>query len=289
MTTTGIIVKGVGGLYFVEIDGQVLECRARGKFRKDGLIPMVGDYAEVSLEDNTIEHILPRKNQLIRPPVANIDNLAIVLAAENPKPDFLLIDKLILYAIISDISPILIINKIDVAETDVLKDIKNVYKGTQIPILGTSAKTGQGVDRVEEMLKSGVTTLAGQSGVGKSSLLNAICPQLSLQTGDISRKLKRGKHTTRYVQIITLPHGGKVLDTPGFSMMALKSLSPYDVAEYYPDFAPYTYSCRYTDCLHYREPNCEIKKQVQEGNIAKDRYDRYIRIIEELMAGKGDL
>ncbi|MFU0800806.1 MAG: ribosome small subunit-dependent GTPase A [Xylanivirga thermophila] len=289
MTTTGIIVKGVGGLYFVEIDGQVLECRARGKFRKDGLIPMVGDYAEVSLEDNTIEHILPRKNQLIRPPVANIDNLAIVLAAENPKPDFLLIDKLILYAIISDISPILIINKIDVAETDVLKDIKNVYKGTQIPILGTSAKTGQGVDRVEEMLKSGVTTLAGQSGVGKSSLLNAMCPQLSLQTGDISRKLKRGKHTTRYVQIITLPHGGKVLDTPGFSMMALKSLSPYDVAEYYPDFAPYTYSCRYTDCLHYREPNCEIKKQVQEGNIAKDRYDRYIRIIEELMAGKGDL
>ena len=289
MTTTGIIVKGVGGLYFVEIDGQVLECRARGKFRKDGLIPMVGDYAEVSLEDNTIEHILPRKNQLIRPPVANIDNLAIVLAAENPKPDFLLIDKLILYAIISDISPILIINKIDVAETDVLKDIKNVYKGTQIPILGTSAKTGQGVDRVEEMLKSGVTTLAGQSGVGKSSLLNAICPQLSLQTGDISRKLKRGKHTTRYVQIITLPHGGKVLDTPGFSMMALKSLSPYDVAEYYPDFAPYTYSCRYTDCLHYREPNCEIKKQVQECNIAKDRYDRDIRIIEELMAGKGDL
>ena len=182
----GMIVKGVGGFYYVLIDGRIEECRAKGRFRKDGIVPMVGDKVKVDSERNLIEEILPRKNKLIRPPVANIDYLGIVIAPKNPVPDYMLIDKLIIYACTQNIEPIIIINKIDLADETLIEEIIDAYRGTNWAIFPVSCKDNRGIESLAHAFSDGIITLAGQSGVGKSSLLNTLYPSLDLEVGAIS-------------------------------------------------------------------------------------------------------
>ncbi len=279
----GMIVKGVGGFYYVLIDGRIEECRAKGRFRKDGIVPMVGDKVKVDSERNLIEEILPRKNKLIRPPVANIDYLGIVIAPKNPVPDYMLIDKLIIYACTQNIEPIIIINKIDLADETLIEEIIDAYRGTNWAIFPVSCKDNRGIESLAHAFSDGIITLAGQSGVGKSSLLNTLYPSLDLEVGAISEKLKRGRHTTRYVELLSLPHGGMIVDTPGFSSISIDRIDLHTIKECYPDFEEYKYGCRFgLKCLHKSEPDCCVKDSVKKGLISRDRYDRYVRILEEV-------
>ncbi len=283
MGREGIIVKGIGGFYYVLIDGEVVECRARGRFRKDGIVPMVGDKVVVTPSKDMIEEILPRRNKLIRPSVANIDYIGIVIAPKDPIPDYLLVDKLTIYACIQDINPIIIINKIDLVDHEYIAKIIDMYADTGWPIFPVSCKEHSGIDELAHAFSDGITTLAGQSGVGKSSLLNALHPPLELEIGDISEKLKRGRHTTRYVELLSLPYGGMVVDTPGFSSMSISQLDPTTVKDYYPEFKEYEYECRFgMRCIHRDEPDCSIKENVKKGCISKGRYERYIKIVKEI-------
>jgi ribosome biogenesis GTPase len=289
----GVIIKGIGGFYDVlASDNQVYRCRPRGIFRKLGITPMVGDRVRItpqsSEHEGALEEILPRKNTLIRPPVANIDNLAVVVAAEQPSPDFYMVDKLIITAERMGISVILLINKIDLAKTDVLKKMKSQYSGSGYPIFCVSGKFGQGIEELSKAMK-GITTLAGQSGVGKSTIINRLNPGKKLETGKISAQIKRGRHTTRHVELLILPHGGMVVDTPGFSQLELKDVDPIELQNSYPEFDRYRHECYFNGCLHVSEPNCRVKQAVEEGNVSKERYDRYIHIMEEIKENRRNL
>ena len=283
MDRIGIIVKGIGGFYYVLTDHEIVECKARGLFRKDGITPMVGDKVKLAQDIDVIETILPRKNRLLRPAVANIDYLGIVVAPRDPAPDYLLVDKMIIYACIQDIEPIIIINKIDIVSQLDIDEIIDMYKNTGWKVLPVSSMTGEGIEDLGYAFSGGITTLAGQSGVGKSSLLNALHPSFDLEVGEISQKLKRGRHTTRYVELLSLPHGGMVVDTPGFSSVAIQNIDERLVAECYPEFEKYRHKCRFgSKCIHKNEPDCSIKENVDRGNISKGRYERYIKILEEI-------
>lgn len=285
----GIIIKGVGGFYDVLVDGNIISCRARGRFRKDGIIPMVGDKVKINSEKQYIEEILPRKNQLIRPTVANIDFLGIVLAVEEPEPDFYLIDKMIISAEMNNIEPIIIINKIDLGSPEKIKSIREIYEKTKYPIVSISCKEKKGLDKLNEVIKGGIVAFAGQSGVGKSSIINLLCPEKEIEIGKLSDKIKRGRHTTRHAELLCLDNGGMVVDTPGFSMMIIDTLEPEDLQLYYPEFKPYMEQCRFAGCVHYHEPGCRIKEAVENGDIPKERYDRYIKIYIELKENRRDV
>ncbi|MFY9177558.1 MAG: ribosome small subunit-dependent GTPase A [Caldicoprobacterales bacterium] len=278
----GIITKGVGGFYDVLVDNYVVRCRARGVFRKDNIIPMVGDKVMISTKDKAIIEILPRKNQLLRPTVANIDLLGIVLAPTHPVPDFYLIDKLMINAEINEIKVMLIINKIDLVENKEIKDIIDIYKPTQYPIVTLSCREQMGFEKLHDFIKDNVVTLAGQSGVGKSSIINVLYPEKVLETGQLSEKIHRGRHTTRHSRLLVLPSGGMIVDTPGFSTMNMNEVMPEDLSYLYPDFIDYIHQCRFNGCMHDKEPGCMIKEAVAEGSISQGRYDRYIRILNEL-------
>ncbi len=279
----GIIVKGVGGFYDVYLNGNVMRCIPRGKFRKQGVAPVVGDVVEVNTKDAVIESILPRKNQFKRPCVANIDNLGIVMSVKHPDPDLLLVDKLILAARVNSVKPFVVINKIDLAECESeVKAIEEEYRLSGCPIFCISCKDGTGLEELKQGLYSGITTFAGQSGVGKSSLINRLYPDVSREVGDISDKTKRGKHTTRSVELLILPDGKMLVDTPGFSALEVDLMQPEEVQLYYDEFIPYAEECRFPKCIHYREPHCAVKEAVQRGEIPGQRYERYIRIIEDI-------
>jgi ribosome biogenesis GTPase len=282
---TGIILRGVGSFYDVISEGEVFRCRPRGRFRKQRIMPMVGDYVqfepESDISEGTLEEILPRRNTLIRPAVANIDHLAVVLAAANPEPDLLLVDKLLITAERSGISPLLLINKIDLAEQERLEELVEEYKPTGYPVYCISGKFNIGLDELGRNL-TGITTLAGQSGVGKSSIINKLRPDTELETGDVSKKIKRGRHTTRHVELLTLPGGGMIVDTPGFSQMDLMDFEPAELQESYPEFEEHWLNCRFSSCLHVTEPGCAVRQAVETGEISKGRYDRYIRLVEEI-------
>ncbi len=282
---TGIILRGVGSFYDVVSDGEIHRCRARGKFRKLGLTPMVGDHVVIEPETDITEgfliEILPRKNTLSRPAVANIDHLAVVLSVTSPDPDLLLVDKLLVTAERNGIEPLLIINKIDLGSQEDLNVILEEYQHIGYPIYCVSGKFNTGMDRLSKGLK-GITTLAGQSGVGKSSIINKLRPDIQLETGSLSRKNQRGRHTTRHVELINLPHGGMIVDTPGFSQMELMDFDPIELQDSYPDFQDYRYECRFNGCLHVTEPDCMVREKAEDGTISKGRYDRYIILVEEI-------
>ena len=279
----GQIIRAINGFYYVKTGTEVIECKVKGKFRQDGIMPLVGDYVFVSKSEegyDVISQIEERKNEIIRPHVANIDLLLITLSAKTPKPDFLLIDKLIIEAKRNNIEPIICINKCDIANIDLLNNIKSQYKNNSI--LEISAITKQGINELKNLLTGKTSCLAGQSAVGKTSILNALC-ETDRQIGAISKKTDRGKHTTREVNLLTIDDNSFILDTPGFSILGIESIEPETLQLYYNEFEPLFGKCYYNMCLHYKEPDCAIKNAVNIGQINDDRYNRYIVLLEELI------
>ena len=283
----GIIIKGIGGFYYVKTQEGIYECRARGVFREDNITPLVGDNVliRISEEDNTgyIEKIMERKSQLIRPPVANVTQAIIVMSIKEPDINFWLLDRFIVMAEHQSLNIGICLNKIDLSSDGEVYFIENIYNKTKYPIIKTSTRTGEGIDDLKKTLKNNITVFAGPSGVGKSSLLNEIHPGLELKTGDISKKTTRGKHTTRHVELIEIDSQSYVLDTPGFSSLNLNFVeSEEELSKYFIELYDHNDKCKFINCLHNREPNCEVKKQVEAGNIGVERYENYLQFLEEI-------
>ena len=282
---TGLILKGIGGFYYVKAGDTVYECKARGVFRRNAITPLVGDHVKLLIEENqspVIAEILPRKNSLIRPPMANLDQLVLVAATCDPAPSTLVIDKIIAAAEDKGISPILVISKIDHEQAQWLRDI---YEPIGFPVVLVSSATGEGVEQVKELLRGKITAFTGNSGVGKSSLLNQIDRRFCLETGEISRKLGRGRHTTRQVELFPLEGGGYVADTPGFSAIQMER---YDVVhkEQLPycfrEFEPFLDQCRFPSCSHTCEKGCAVLEAVREGKISRSRHESYVALYQEV-------
>ena len=282
MTRRGRLVKGVGGFYYVLLDsGETVTCKARGKFRSERIVPTVGDLAEISVQESgyaSIEEILPRKNQLVRPSVANIDQIVIVAAACAPKPDWMLVDKLLLQSHVLGVEPLLLLNKIDIGEAEIVSSFQSDYAAFHT--LLTSTKTGEGLDALKSALAGRISCFAGQSAVGKSSLLNALFPALALETGGLAKKTDRGRHTTRRAELWPLL-GGAVLDTPGFSLLELEEFSQQTLNESWPEFGNAYERCRFAGCRHLSEPDCAVKALLDSGGLTHARYERYREICLE--------
>ncbi len=271
---TGVIIKGIGGFYYVKTTkGEIIETRARGLFRKDNIKPMIGD--RVRIENGSLIEIEERKNFLIRPAVANIDNLVIVSAATSPSPDFFLIDKMIVNAEIAGINPIICINKTDLASSE---QIKNVYEKTPYPVVDMCARDNNAGELVKYLIGK-TTAFCGMSGVGKSSILNILTDN-SFETGNISDKIQRGKHTTRHVELTQLKQGGYVLDTPGFSSLEVEGIKAENLIDTFPEFQKT--GCRFKGCSHINEPDCVVKEQLEKNEIAQSRYDSYCQLYNKL-------
>ncbi len=279
----GKILKGVGGFYTVlGEDGNEYQCRACGRFRNEGKTPLPGDEIEMSAKEAYFDKILPRRSELARPRVANVDMVVIVVSAGKPKIDRLLCDKLIVSARRIGVEPVLAINKCDTATQEEIESISNEYIKA-VDIVCVSALTGLGLSALKEKLAERCACFAGQSAVGKSSLLNAMFPELMLKTDGLSKKTDRGKHTTRHAQLFSQEgFSGTVVDTPGFSYLESGDIAPESLWEYYVDLRPYAQGCKYPSCVHAGEPGCGVIQAVQRGDISKGRYERYLEILQEL-------
>lgn len=280
----GMILKGIGGFYYVEAADTVFECRARGVFRKDKMTPLVGDKVKITINpsgENTIDGILPRKNSLIRPPLANLDRLVIVVSTCAPVPNTLVIDKLTAIACHKGIAPILVISKADLEDAEKLAEI---YRCAGFPTFVVSSVNGEGIDGVKGILSDGISAFAGNSGVGKSTLLNAIDSRLGLATGEISEKLGRGRHTTRHCELFALESGGYVADTPGFSSLdweRYERIRKEELPECFPEFQPYLGQCRFTSCTHVNDKGCAVVEAVARGEIQSTRHESYIAMYQD--------
>lgn len=279
----GIILKGIGGFYYVEAAGAIYECKARGVFRKKRITPLAGDRVQITVTDNgagnTIDEIFERKNFLKRPPVANIDSLIIVVSTVSPRPSTFVIDKLIAVAEYKNIEPIVVFTKADLESAQKLFDI---YKLAGIACAMVSNKTGEGVEEVRGLLSGKICAFTGNSGVGKTSLLNALDPALSLATGEISEKLGRGRHTTRQAELFKTC-GGYIVDTPGFSALDLEKdqvIRKDDLAECFREFRPYLGSCRFSTCSHTCDKGCRILQAVEDGEISRSRHNSYVEMYQ---------
>ena len=281
----GLIIKATGGFYYVDCGGRVYSCRARGLFRKTGLTPYVGDLAQVEPideENGYITAILPRKNSLIRPPMANIDQLAIVVSSVRPLPNPLVIDTMTAIAARRGIQALLIFTKADLAQVG---DLEESYRKAGYPVVTVSSTEGRGIDEVRRLLVGKLTAFTGNSGVGKSTLLNAIDSRLSIDTAEISDKLGRGRHTTRHVELYRLPEGGYVADTPGFSALEIEQFEKMtaDRLQYcFPEFEQYIQDCRFTGCSHTKEKGCAVLEALRSGEIAASRHQSYLALYEKL-------
>lgn len=281
----GRIIKGIGGFYYVETEEQLYSCKARGVFRKKGITPLAGDLVEIRLgEDGTgyVEEILPRKNFLTRPPVANIDQLIVVTSVCDPSPNTLLIDEAIAAAEDKEIEPVVVVSKTDLESGEWLRDI---YKKAGIPFFAVSSVTDEGIEAVKSLLKGKVTAFTGNSGVGKSSLLNRIDPRLALETGEISQKLGRGRHTTRKVELLKLGDDTYVADTPGFSSISLEQcdlVRKENLQFCFREFEPYQNQCKFPSCSHTCEKGCAVLQAVQEGQIHLSRHTSYVAMYNEV-------
>lgn len=281
---TGVLTKAISGFYYVSCDGRSYECKARGNFRKAGVSPVVGDSVEFSPTDNVhgvIENINQRKNFLTRPLVANIDKLFIVSAYKTPSPDTLMIDHLTALAIYNNIEPIIVFNKADMGDFD---ELYAVYKKSGFKTFVVSAKNNLGLQQLYKEISGSICAFSGNSGVGKSSILNAIFPDLKLKTGEVSEKLGRGKHTTRHTQLFETENGF-VVDTPGFSSIETNAdLYGFkmSLADCFPDFSEYIVNCKFSTCTHTSEKGCAVIDAVNKGEIAKTRHKSYVTLLSEL-------
>ena len=282
---TGIILRGIGGFYYVlDDEGTVHQLRAQAKIRRVKLTPLVGDRVEFEPAkgdmDGWLVKILPRVNSLVRPSVANIDVIVLVAAAASPKIDSLLIDRMLIMAKKANIEQVLVVNKSDL-DMEAANDIERRYSSAGIDIIKVSAKTKEGVETLRNRLLGRTHAFGGQSGVGKSSLINALYA-LDLTVGNVSDKIERGKHTTRRCELIPVEGGGRVLDTPGFSLLESDLIEPRELSQWYPEFQPYEGNCRFSPCYHAGEPDCCVKDALKEGRFPRERYESYIEILGEM-------
>lgn len=282
---TGILIKAISGFYYVACDGNVYECKARGNFRKAGVSPVVGDTVKFTLTDAShgiVVEINERKNLFNRPLVANIDKLFIVSAYTTPAPDTLMIDRLTALAVYNNIEPIIVFNKADMGSFD---EFYNIYTKAGFKTFVVSAKENKGVDLLKNEMRNCVCAFSGNSGVGKSSILNALFPDLQLKTGEVSDKLGRGRHTTRHTELFFVGDGAYVVDTPGFSTVDTnEDLYSFklSLAECFPDFGDYIDGCKFTSCSHTTEKGCAVIDAIKDGKIQKSRHDSYVALANEL-------
>ena len=281
--TTGRIVRSLSGFYDVKTDNGVITCRGRGSLRHGGVIPLTGDMVEITVAQGKgmIERILPRKNRFIRPAVANIDQLVIFAANVNPVTEPFLIDRVAAIAGDQNVDVIICINKCDL---DPAEDLVRIYENAGYPVIQASAETGTGVDQLHQLLKGKFSAFTGNTGVGKSSMLNALLPGLMLDTGEVSQKLGRGRHTTRHVELYKLNGDTFVMDTPGFSSFDTEQMDiilKENLQYAFPDFAKHIGDCQFRDCSHRKEPGCSVVQALNAGEIEKSRYDSYVRLYEK--------
>ena len=281
----GRILKALSGFYYVDCDGRMVTCRARGKFRKDGISPLVGDlvdFREISETEGYVEAILPRKNAFERPAVANIDQLVIIASGAIPRTDPILIDRVASLATLKGCGVIVLLNKSDLDRADNLYEI---YTASNIPTLRVSAVTGEGLNELKTLIAGKVSAFTGNSGVGKSSILNALDSRFALKTGEVSLALGRGRHTTRHVEMFRLENGAEVMDSPGFSSFETEELNlelKHRLPETFPEFLPYLDDCQFVGCSHTKEKGCAVLAALQEGKIHPSRHKSYLRLYEEL-------
>lgn len=281
---TGLITKGIGGFYYVLTEEGIIEAKGRGIFKNDGIKLAVGDVVELEKTEEgkgVINEIYPRKNQFIRPPIVNVDTFIVVFAPAHPKPNYMLIDKFLIMAEMNGIEPVLCLNKCDLVTEEEIKEIRSIYEGIY-PILAVSCQTGQGLDKLQEIVSGKKAALAGPSGVGKSTILNNLHPEANMETGAVSQKTRRGKHTTRHVEIFQLEGGGMIYDTPGFTSFEILDAEEDNLAGFYPEMDQLRGKCRYDDCRHVSEPECAVRDAVKNGKIHKKRYDSYLANLEEI-------
>ena len=284
----GKIVKGIAGFYYVNVvESGLYECKAKGVFRKDKLKPLVGDDVKIDVLDEAkkkgnITEILPRKNELIRPAVANIDQALVVFAVARPKPHLNLLDRFLVMMEAKGIPLILCFNKTDIAKDTSIEELLSIYSTGGYQVIFTSTVEEENIDELKNLLKGRLTAVAGPSGVGKSSIINRIQSNVNMQTGTISEKIERGKHTTRHSQLIMIDNESYIMDTPGFSSLYTNEFEKEELKHYFPEFAPYEGTCRFHGCDHVHEPGCAVRAALEEGKIAESRYQNYLEMYQEL-------
>ncbi len=281
-------MKGIGGFYYVKTAEGVFQAKGRGIFKKEGITLAVGDVVDIEvLEDGdaVINSIEPRKNHFIRPPIANIDRFIVVFAAAKPKPNFSIIDKFLIMAEMHHMEPVLCVNKCDLVGEETLDEIRAIYQDLY-PMVFVSAEKKQGIQQLQPYLANHRAAFAGPSGVGKSTITNLLVPQAMMETGNISKKTARGRHTTRHVEIFETDDNGYIFDTPGFTSFEILEADEDNLRDFYPEMAALKDQCRFDDCRHLKEPDCAIRKAVEEGVIHRLRYDSYVANLEEIKKRK---
>ncbi|MBR5596158.1 MAG: ribosome small subunit-dependent GTPase A [Lachnospiraceae bacterium] len=284
----GKIIRGIAGFYYVHVPAQgIYECKAKGIFRKNKLKPLVGDLVNLSILDEenkkgNIDEVLERENELIRPAVANIDQALVIFAVKKPEPNLNLLDRFLIMMEQKEIPCILVFNKSDLATEEEKQKLQEIYSGSGCEILFISAKQECGMEEVKALLQGKTSTVAGPSGVGKSSLINKLQSGISMETGSISEKIERGKHTTRHTEFIPIGDDTFIMDTPGFSSLAVFDMEKEELEQFYPEFDEYRDCCRFNGCSHTHEPGCGVKEAIEERKISRERYENYKLIYEEL-------
>ena len=284
----GKIMKGIAGFYYVGVvESGVYECKAKGIFRKDKIKPLVGDDVEIEVLNEeeklgNIVKILPRRSELIRPAVANIDQALVIFAAREPKPNLSLLDRFLVIMEKQDVPVTICFNKQDLCDEEEVGRLKEIYEACGYPVVLASAKQGEGIEEIKSLLRGKTTTVAGPSGVGKSSLTNLLQNEVQMETGEISKKLGRGRHTTRHSQIIQIEEDTWLYDTPGFTSFYVEEIEKEELRFYFREFFKYEGTCRFQGCTHTHEPGCMVKNALEEGKISKERYENYLELYGEL-------
>ena len=283
----GKIVKGIGGFYYVSSSDRIYTCKARGIFRSEGKKPLVGDDVEFEVIDEStgegsIEKLLARKNELIRPAAANVDGALVMFAAASPTPNFGILDRFLVMMKRQNIDTVICFNKSDIVSDSELQRLGEIYKKCGHKVIFTSVLEKEGVDELRTLLKGKTTILAGPSGVGKSSLTNLLAPGACMETGELSRKVMRGKQTTRHTELIRIDDETFICDTPGFTSLYVDDMPARELKDYFTEFEDYEGSCRFLSCMHINEPSCAVRDAAESGNISMIRYENYVRMYEEL-------